>query len=253
MTPQSEQGPVDVARRAGPLIVALGGAFMIDDATTARGADVGLDFASFYGLGRGAVLGDVDPDVIAASFPFIAPEIVRAVVHGARSTVSPAGAVDHYSEACRAWGRTHLGEVEGLDRLCSLLERVVTAGSVAGNPLFAGWRAVPLPDDAAGRAAQLLFVAREHRGAPRLAALAAQGLTALEAVIVSGGPDAAALYGWPEPYPDPEPLRERHAAAIALTDRLAAPAYAVLDTAESTDLVALLEAAHTSSGTVDRN
>ncbi len=124
---------------------------------------------------------------------------------------------------------------------------------MAGNPLFAGWRAVPLPDDAAGRAAQLLFVAREHRGAPLLAALAAQGLTALEAVIVSGGPDAAALYGWPEPYPDPEPLRERHAAAIALTDRLAAPAYAVLDTAESTDLVALLEAAHTSSGTVDRN
>ncbi len=242
---------IQLAARAGPSIVALGGAFMLDDATTERGAALGLDLASFYGLGRGAVLGDADADVIAAAFPFISIEVVRAVIPAARAALPPAQAIGHYAEACRAWGRTHLGAVSDLDRLADLLKRVVSAASVAGNPLLAGWRAVALPDDAEGRAAQLLFLAREHRGGPHLAALLAGELSPLDAIIVSEGPESAALYGWPEPYPDPEPLRERHAAAVALTDRLVAPAYATLNPAEGDDLLDILGRALHASGLAD--
>ncbi|MGH9013355.1 MAG: hypothetical protein ACRDZ1_05400 [Acidimicrobiia bacterium] len=69
----------------------------------------------------------------------------------------------------------------------------------------------------------------------------ASDLTPLEAVIASGGPDAAALYGWPEPYPDAASLTERHTAAIRLTDRLVAPAYATLDEREGAKLLAMLD------------
>lgn len=111
---------VATARRAGPPIVALGGAFMLDDLTTSRAADLGLDVASFYGLGRGAVLGGVDADVVAASFPFIPPAVVRAVIEGARARIGPADAAAQYAAACRDWGRARLTDSPGLDRLCDL-------------------------------------------------------------------------------------------------------------------------------------
>ncbi len=234
---------VRLAAQAAPPIGALGGAFMLDGATIARGEALGLDLASFYGVGRGAVLGDVDADVVAAAFAFIPREVVRAAMDRARKALSAADALGHYAEANRAWGREHLAQVADAGRLCDLLERVVAAGDVAGNPLFAGWRAVELPQDPPARLAQLLFVAREHRGGPHLAALLAGGLSPLEAVMVSGGGGAAALYGWPEPWPDPEPLRALHAAAVALTDQLVADAYAGFDDAEASELVdRLLEA-----------
>lgn len=248
--PEHDLDPVQLASRAGPPIVALGGAFMLDDATTAHGAGLGLDLASFYGLGRGAVLGDAGPDVIAAAFPFISIDVVRAVIPAARAILPPAQAIGHYAEACRAWGRAHLTGVAGLDRLATLLERITRAADVTGNPLFAGWRMVPLPDDAEGRAAQMLFLAREQRGGPHLAALQSVELSPLDAIIVGQGPDAAALYGWPAPYPAPEPLQARHAAAVALTDRLVAPAYAALDRAEGNELLALLQSALVASGVV---
>jgi len=245
---------IELAGKVAPPIVALGGAFMLDDATTARGTELGLDLPSFYGLGRGSVLGEVDTDVVAAALPFIPLEVVRAVVGAARSKMSAADAVQHYLGACRAWGQAHLGTVDELDRLAALLERVVAAGSVASNPLFAGWRAVPLPaDDLPGRVAQLLFLAREHRGGPHIVAILASGLTPLEAVVVSGGPDAAALYGWPAPYPDPESLRERHAAAIALTNRLVADAYAGFDDVEAADLLARVAGAQDAAGVAPRD
>ncbi|MGH9027491.1 MAG: SCO6745 family protein [Acidimicrobiia bacterium] len=239
--------PVTVAARAGPRIVTLGGAFMLDESTTARGAQLGLDFAGFYGLGRGSVLGDVHPEVVAAAFPFVPPALVRTVWSSARVTLDPATATTAYVEACRTWGRVHLAGVSDLSRLGELLQRVVDAGSVAANALFAGWRAVARPDDPEGRAAQLLFVAREQRGGPHVVAVLASELTPLEAVIASGGPEAAALYSWPPPYPEVEPLRERHAAAVALTDRLVASAYAVLDDREALELLALLDEIDASS------
>lgn len=241
-------GSVEFAHEIGGQIAAVGGAFMLDDATTERGAALGLDLAEFYGLGRGGVLGDAPPEVVASAFQFFPPEVVTLVWSLARAKMAPADAVAHYTEACRAWGRAHLPGVPGLDALCAAAEKVVVAAPTAGAPLFAGWGAVELPGDVEGRAAQLLHVLREHRGANHFAAVLAVGLTPLEAVIVSGGADEAALFGWPRPYPDPEPARARHAKAEALTDRIVAPACAVLDDTEREAFRVALRAATTAAG-----
>lgn len=230
------------ARTATP-IVSGGGAFMLHPDTTARGEAVGLDFGSFYGLGRGGVLGDVDADVAIASFAFFEPGIVRAIWDGARTKMTPAEGAAAYAAACAEWGRDHLAGVDGLDEIARLLERVVQAASPVGAPLFAGWRAIPPPEDAPARVMQLLHVMRELRGGLHVCAVLAAGLSPAEALMVVN-PDAMAMFGWSEPYPDPEPHRAAHAEAEATTNRLVAPAFAVLDDGERDRLVELLDAAY---------
>lgn len=68
-----------------------------------------------------------------------------------------------------------------------------------------------------------------------------RALSPLEAVVANGGTETAALYGWSEPYPDPDPGRA--AEAEALTDALAAPAYDALSPGERETLLGQLEAA----------
>lgn len=242
---------VEYAGRVGEPVRALGGAFMLDSATIARSGELGLDFSGFYGLGRVGVLGDVDADVAAAAMVFFEPAMVRSIWDGARAKLTPIDAATEFMEACRAWGRAHLAGVGGLGELCALVERVVTAASPAAAPLFAGWRAMPLPDDPAGRAAQLCHVLREHRGAAHGVAVLATGLSPLEAVVANGGAETAALYGWPEPYPDPDPGRA--AEAEALTDRLAAPAYGTLSAGEHESLLELLDRAAAAAGLADES
>jgi hypothetical protein len=116
-------------------------------------------------------------------------------------------------------GRSHLADVPGLDELCPLIERVIGDASPLGASSFAGWRAVSLPDDAPGRASQLLHVLREHRGGSHAAAVLAAGLTPLEAIMSSGetAPQQAALFGWSEPYPDPASTASTRAAVEDVT------------------------------------
>ncbi len=236
----------EYACRVGEPLRALGGAFMLDPATIGRAGELGLGFAGFYGLGRTGVLGDVDADVAAAAMVFFEPAMVRATRDGARAKVSPADASTEFMEACRAWGRAHLAGADCLDELCVLAERVVAAASAAAAPLFAGWRAMPLPDDPPGRAAQLCHVLREHRGGAHGVATLATGLSPLEAVVANGGTETAALYGWPAPYPEPDAGRATR--AETLTDRLAAPAYGTLSTGERESLLRLLDAAAAAAG-----
>jgi len=235
----------ECARRTGDPIARVGGAFMLDPATTERGAVLGLDFAEWYGLGRGGVLGDVDADVVAAAFVWFSPALIRAVWESARAKHSPQESATAYAEACRVWGRDHLGGLAGNDELAALLEPVVRGANPAGAPLFAGWRAMPLPDDAPARAMQLLHVLRELRGALHAVAVLATGLSPLEALMVDH-PEFAAVYGWPEPYPDALQHRAAHAGAVVVTDRLMEPAFAVLDDGQRSRLVDLVEAAHAS-------
>ena len=234
---------VATAARVGPPVASLGGKFMLDDATTARGDALGLSFPEFYMLGRGSVLGDVDADVVSAAFVYFPVAIVRMMWESGRAKHAPSDVVEPYAEACRAFGRTLLANVSSLDELSALMERVVAAASPLGAPLFAGWRAVPLPDDAPGRAAQLLHVLREHRGGSHAAAVLAAGLTPLEAIMGSGetAPQQAALFGWPEPYPDPAATASTRAAVEDVTNRMVAPAYEVLTEDERGRLAELVD------------
>ncbi|WP_280263331.1 SCO6745 family protein [Nocardia wallacei] len=226
----------------------VGAGFMFSRETKKFGAATGTDgFLGPYTRGRGGVLGDVDADVVTAAFGFFHPETVRAAWDSV--TMPAAEAAAGYLAACQDFGRRKLGEFEEAGRLAELLRAVADAADVAGVPLFAGWRALPLADDAPARALQLVHVLRELRGGLHLLAVRAGDLTPRQAVLISGsprnsGPDQARLFGWPEPFEEITPgHRQRWEAAEALTDRLIAPAFAVLDDKSGDELVRLLDRA----------
>lgn len=235
--------PTAFAHTTGPTIGQLGGAFMTDDATTAIGGEYGLDFASFYGVGRASVLGRPPPAVIAAAFPFVAAELVEPLWAAAADTLAPELAVGPYTRACQQWGHSNLVGLDDLERTCELLQRIVEAAPPHVGALFAGWRTVALPEDGPGRAAQLLHVARELRGGIHTAAVVASDLTPLQAVLAAEGPPGAQQYFWPEPYPDPEQFRAQHDAIMAATDRGFGQISEVLSADERAELAGLLDIA----------
>ncbi len=240
MTPEEA-----VAATAGPLHD-LGGRFMASRATFKRGAEWGWDDGlSWYVAGRGGVLGDVDGWVVAAAFGFFNPEAVIARWDAGVRVAGARGAARRYNEAAALWGRDRLSSVDGVGRLAELGERVLGAAEAAALPLFAGWRAEPRVDDAAGHAGQVVHVLREWRGGNHLVATTAVGLRPLEAVLLGDGPGQASVCGWGEPLPDVTGLRGRWEEAEAITDRLCVRAIELgLSPDESAEFASLVDAAH---------
>jgi hypothetical protein len=224
----------------------LGGTFMKSAEARQDAARLGLPGFTHYVAGRGGVLGDVEPDVAATAFAFFPAPFVRDHWRAARERRHPKRSASCYAETCRAWGRAHLADAPGLERLADLLRLVAGSASAAGLPLFAGWRELPLPDDAPGRVVQLAHVLREHRGGLHTIAVLASELTPLQATLTrDDGGRRARFLQWPEPYPFvTEELHRRRRAAEELTDDLAAPAYAALDATQRTELKTLLDQAH---------
>jgi hypothetical protein len=56
--------PQELVQESAPAIGAAGASFYFDSDTLARGKELGLDGFRFYFLGRGGVLGDVEPAVV---------------------------------------------------------------------------------------------------------------------------------------------------------------------------------------------
>lgn len=230
-------------------VLELGGAFMISREARAFGATTGVEgFHGAYTRGRGGVLGDVDADVVTAAFGFFEPGCVRAAWESV--PMSAADAADEYMVACRDFGQRKLAAFGQADRLAELLRRVADAAPSTGVPLFAGWRAMPVPEDGRAAVLQLTHVLRELRGGLHLIAVRANGLTPLQAILVAGspildGPGHAKFLGWTEPFePVTDDIRVRWEAAEKLTDELIAPCFDVLDDAERDELTALMLEAH---------
>jgi hypothetical protein len=232
--------PLELVAATKQTISKSGGGFMLHPRTMERAGELGLQPFSFYYFGRCGVLGDVDPAIVAPIIAFFPDHLVEKSWRKGRAVLEPEVAAREYAACCHEWGRRHLADAEGLGRLCELAERVSDAADATALPLFAGWRALALPDDAPARAAHLLNVLREHRGGLHVLAVRASGLDPLEAVVSGSGSDSARFFGWPEPYPDAtDAIRARRDRAEALTDELAAPAFAVLDEPERTELAEL--------------
>lgn len=230
----------------------LGGGFMFSREARTYAAETGVDeFFGPYTRGRGGVLGEVDADVVTAAFGFFPGHSIRTAWESV--TIPAEKAAQRYALACQDFGRRKLGAFEDAARLAALLEAVAAAADPAGVPLFAGWRAVPLPADPAARVMQLAHVLRELRGGLHLMAVRASGITPLQAVLVSGsplndGPAQARWYGWPEPFQEiTDEIRDTWKQAESVTDEMIAPAFEVLDDDDADDLVRLVAAAHTAT------
>ena len=223
----------------------LGGAFTECPRTLRRARELGLSGWAFRVAGRGGALGDVHADTVAAAMGFIAPDAVSDGWDVAARTLRPSVLATHNLAECCRWGDDHLSGYARVGRLVELCGRVVVAADAAGMPLFAAWRAMPVPSDEPGaRAAVLLHLMSEHRGGAHLLAVRAAGLTPLEAII--SGPDGeagAVAYGWQPPYPPAALLVRRRLWAEAVTDRLVGQAYAVLEPAERGELESVLAGA----------
>jgi Helix-turn-helix family len=233
-----------VVAAKGP-IGSLGGAWMTSDAEEQATVDAGLEGWQLYFLGRHGVLGDVDADVVLASAYVFPADHLRREWDAARTVMAPDAAVTRYLGLLHDWGREHLGGFGAAERLAELGQRVIDASDVVALPLFAGWRALPVPTSAPERCAHVCQVLREHRGACHGVVLAVLQMAPLTAILTNIGGEANALdYGWEPPFPEPTDAdRAVRVRVEELTDVVAAPAYDVLDEAERAELVSLLDAA----------
>ena len=189
-------------------------------------------------MGRGGVLGDVEPAVVSAAFGYFNPGMVAALWNAGKAIVSPRVAGSAYMEASGEHGRLKLSAGDGLDAFVAAAEKVLAATDLDGFSLFAGVAAEPRADDLPARAMQLITVLREYRGSAHLVAVRAVGLTTKVAHFAKR-PDDIAMFGWSKddaPVIDDD-VHAKMDAAEALTDALVTPAYAVLDDAERTAFV----------------
>jgi hypothetical protein len=248
--------PEQAAAAAKGALLQLGSAYTQCPNTLSGARVLGLTAWAFQVAGRAGVLGEASADTVAAALGFVAPDAIRDGWEAARRVAPPIDiARQHLAECCR-WGRENLDRLPDGPRLAALAERVVLAAEPAGLPLFAAWRAMPVPEGGAGaRVAVLAKLLREQRVGAHLLAIRASGLSPLEAVI--GGPEGeagAVAFGWQPPFPRPEPLLRRCIWAEKLADRIVAEAYGILDPEERVEFVTLADrAAATLSPTVSEH
>jgi hypothetical protein len=183
------------------------------------------------------MLGEVDSAVVAAAMGWFNPDLVNAMYEEGTSVAGATTAADRMFEAHALWGRDHLSELE-LAGFVELAGRLVDGASGGGLPLFVAWRSHARVEDVPGRAAQLLQVLREWRGANHLVATTGVGLSPLEAILTNEGEGQASFFGWQEPFADVSNVRHLHDEAEATTDRLCAKEIeALLAPAEREDFV----------------
>jgi hypothetical protein len=235
-----------------PTISDKGWLYYFDPATVARGERLGLDTFEFYFLGRGGVLGNVEPAVVASAFGYFNPAVVAMMWESARAKVDPRTAGREYFDAAHEFGREKLTGAEDLAGFVGAATKVIDRASdqVGALSLFAAAASEPVPDDAPAAAMHQLAVLREFRGSAHLVAVVATGLDPKVAHFIRR-PEMYTMFGWSEPTPQ---VTDADVAALKaaddLTDRLITPAYAVLNDDESAALLAGLGAIDSRLGSV---
>ena len=237
----ADQQTLAAVRAAAGPIEAIGASCMLDPQMFQGSTDNGYGhpFAGYF-AGRGGVLGDAPAEVVTAVFQVFEPNAVKlfwdqgVAVHGARK------GAELYADQLAGWARDRLKETPDLERLCELGQKLIDATPGNGLPLYAGWKAMPLPDDTPARAMQILFVLRELQGAVHLAALTAAGLDPVAAHLLNKGPEYCSMFGWQEPWPAIDHLKATREQVVETTnDRLAAIWANALTPEEATELADL--------------
>lgn len=206
-------------------------------ASTAAGYENPL---AHYVAGRGGVLGEATGVTVSAVFAVFEPKGLAAMWDEGVAVCGAAGAAQQYWEQAAEFGRKYLSGTEGLDRIAALGEKVISASPIAGLPLFAGWRAMPLADDAPARALQVMFVLRELRAGVHFNALTISGIAPVEAHMLNKGHQYTTMFGWPEPFADGADKRDRYAEIEAATNRRMTEIFtAALEPAEADELARL--------------
>ena len=139
-----------------------------------------------YFTSRGAALGQVPGEVVAAAFGVFNPEIVVPLVAMGWQTTTREAILDARLEGSVGQLTRVLGEKpDGIDRATELLKRGAEAGTEAGHHLFAGLKSLGYPGDPMGDLWRAADLVREHRGDSHIAAWANADLDATEISLLT--------------------------------------------------------------------
>ncbi|RUP06952.1 MAG: evbL [Mycobacterium sp.] len=237
----TDNGIAEAARAAGDPIQQAVAVFMLHPETFAESIAAGYQNPlAGYVAGRGGVLGDVSGETVSSAFVVFEPESLAALWEEGVAVRGAAGAAEQYWQQTAEFGRKYLVGAAGLDRLAALGEKIIAATPGAGLPLYAGWRTMPLADDAPARALQVMFILRELRAAVHFNVLTDSGITPVEAHMLNKGPEYTKMFAWPEPFADGAAKKDRYTAVEDATNhRMAEIFAAALDAAEADELARL--------------
>lgn len=139
-----------------------------------------------YFAGRAAPMGPVGPGVVTATFYNFNPALVARHIPAAWSIATPEALVAARLRAADAALRRLLGERVGAPEVgeaADLARRIAEHAAPEGRPLFAGHADLDWPDEPHLRLWHACSLVREFRGDGHIVALAAAGLTGLQALI----------------------------------------------------------------------
>lgn len=228
-------------QQTSPIINQVGNRFYFDPATMAHGKELGLDGFRFYFLGRGGVLGDVEPAVVVSAFGYFSPSVIEVMWSSGKEIMAPRDAARAYLGCADRYGIANLDGLEVLDGFNDAAETIVDSVDRPALPLFAGVAAEPLPDHPAARAYRNVCNLRELRGSTHLLAIVATGVSPAVAHAIRR-PDDVASFGW-EPAPDiSDDDRARLDVADELTDRLLVPSIEALTDSQRSVFTAAVDA-----------
>ncbi|MEU8171685.1 hypothetical protein AB0C14_02315 [Microbispora hainanensis] len=221
-----------------------------------------------YFAGRAAPLGTAPAEVVHAVFYNFAEGEVARHIPWVWGKITPEEAIAVRERASATALRQLLGEwavSPGLVRIADLATRAAVSAPPEGRPLYAGLRALDVPEEPVARLWHAATLLREHRGDGHNAALVAHGIGGTEAHVLMAlslgmmAEDFGRIHHLPKArlvavvdglrdrglvdaaggFTDAG--RETRRRIEALTDELAAPAYDVLSADELDELIVGLE------------
>lgn len=234
--------PEEVTAATATPIGALGRDFFFSDVVRETMAEHGFTGLPGYVGARGGVLGDVSADVVVSAFALFSPAVVEMGWNQTKEQGSPSDAAAAFAVGLGRWAADAFGHLDGLDEFAAAARAVFDAAVPMSQALYAGWRAMPVPDDSAAATALALHILRELRFGFHVHALSAVGMTPLEAVVARSGPQQAQLFGWGEPLPDPEPLKAVHRQAEDITSARMNEVYEAINASQRAHVAATVGA-----------
>ena len=148
---------------------------------------LGLSYLPGYFCSRGACLGQVPGEVVAAAFGVFNPDVVIASVSEGWARTDAGTILEARCEGASESLSRLIGDAPAADlaRATALLRRAADAGEVAGHPLFAGLRSLGFPGDPVGDLWRAADLVREHRGDSHNAAWVAAGVGPVEITLLT--------------------------------------------------------------------
>lgn len=148
--------------------------------------ELGLNYGAGYFCSRGACMGQVPAEVIAAAFGVFDPDLVaRSVNDGWSKTDAPTILAARERGATASLDRILGGVPEGAARATALLRRAGDAATGEGRPLFSGLRSLGFPGTPIGDLWRAADLVREHRGDSHTAAWVSHGVDACEITLLT--------------------------------------------------------------------